>query len=68
MGSVINQPEYKALLKENTILRDEDSFLKDQLEQLKRMVFGQKRERFIPGDNGQNSLFDAETNSLSISR
>ena len=62
MDTVISQPEYEALLKEITILRDENSFLKDQLEQLKRMVFGQKRERFIPGDNGQSSLFDAEIN------
>ena len=62
MDTVISQSEYEALLKEITILRDENSFLKDQLEQLKRMVFGQKRERFIPGDNGQSSLFDAEIN------
>jgi transposase len=33
------------------------AYLKQELEQLKRMIFGQKRERFIPQDDGQLALF-----------
>jgi hypothetical protein len=33
----------------------------DELAQLKRMIFGSKRERYVPVDNGQLSLgLDAE--------
>lgn len=33
------------------------AYLKQELEQFKRMIFGQKRERFIPQDDGQLALF-----------
>ena len=32
--------------------------LKHQLDELKRMIFGAKRERFVPTDSNQGSLFD----------
>lgn len=31
-----------------------------QLEQLKRMIFGAKSERFVPADPGQSTLFDVQ--------
>ncbi len=34
--------------------------LQHQLAELKRLVFGQKRERFIPAQSGQASLFDMD--------
>lgn len=48
------------LLKENQLLRQEVAYLKEELAQLKRMIFGSKRERFIPSDQAQQSLFDTE--------
>jgi len=40
-------------------LKDENQSLKDQLAQLRRMIFGSKRERFISQDNpDQLTLFD----------
>ena len=32
--------------------------LKHQLSELQRMIFGAKRERFVPTDSNQGSLFD----------
>jgi len=46
------------LAKEITLLRQENAFLKEELAQLKRMIFGSKKERFIPADSAQASLFD----------
>jgi transposase len=42
---------YKQLAEENTRLLFENNCLKQELAQLKRLIFGQKRERFIGGDN-----------------
>lgn len=36
-------------------------FLKQQLDELKRMIFGQKRERFAPMESGQTALFGLDT-------
>ena len=47
----ISKAEYDAFLAEITLL-------KHQLSELKRMVFGAKRERFIPSNDNQMSLFD----------
>lgn len=38
----------------------EINLLKEQLAELKRMIFGQKRERFAPADSGQTGLFDPD--------
>ena len=35
-------------------------YLKQQLQELKRMIFGSKSERFVPSDDSQLSLFDIE--------
>jgi len=47
-------------LSQVTVLQQENAFLKEELAQLKRMVFGSKRERFIASTPGQQSLFDTE--------
>lgn len=44
-----------------TLLERENAYLKEELAQMKRMIFGSKRERFIPSDSAQQSLFEAET-------
>lgn len=48
------------LLEENRVLKQEVAFLKEELAQMKRMIFGSKRERFIPSDSAQQSLFEVE--------
>ena len=49
------------LEKKSIHLEDENTFLKYQIEQLKRLAFGQKRERFEHPENKQLSLpFDME--------
>jgi len=48
------------LAEENLLLRQEVTFLKEELAQLRRMIFGSKKERFIPSDDSQQSLFDQE--------
>lgn len=45
-------------------LQQENAFLKEELAQLKRMVFGSKKERFIPTDTAQQRLFDAEAETI----
>lgn len=46
----ISRKEYEELL-----------FLKEELAQLKRMIFGKKNERFIAADAAQSTLFDEST-------
>ena len=50
----ISKAEYQELLG----FKAEVDLLKHQLAELRRMLFGQKRERFIPGDPAQGVLFD----------
>ena len=52
------------LLKRNAFLEQEVTFLKEELAQLKRMVFGSKKERFIAMDDAQQNLFDREVEAL----
>lgn len=47
----ISIEQYEKLLSEN-------EYLKQQLQELKRMIFGSKSERFVPTDDNQLSLFD----------
>ncbi|TFG89499.1 MAG: IS66 family transposase [Candidatus Atribacteria bacterium] len=54
-GSV-SLEEYLLIKKENSELHTEVTYLKQELAQLKRMIFGAKSERFIPDDPGQLSL------------
>lgn len=46
------------LARENKELRAEISYLKQELEQFKRLIFGTKKERFIPSDPAQQQLFE----------
>ena len=39
-------------------LQDENAYLRQQLKELKRLIFGSKSERFVPADDSQLSLFD----------
>ncbi len=47
----VSKEQYEKLLSEN-------QYLKQQLDELKRLIFGSKSERFIPSDDAQLSLFD----------
>lgn len=47
----ITKAEYQAM-------RQQIELLNHQLAELKRMIFGAKRERFVPADSNQGSLFD----------
>jgi len=49
----VSKEQYEKLLSEN-------EYLKQQLSELKRMIFGSKSERFVPIDDSQLSLFDFE--------
>jgi hypothetical protein len=60
---IITQQDYLSLQKDLgrqagiiTELKQKNAYLEAELAALKRMVFGSKRERFIPGDNGQLTL------------
>ncbi|MGL1885810.1 MAG: IS66 family transposase [Reichenbachiella sp.] len=48
------------LVQENLLLRQENAYIKEDLAQLKCMIFGSKKERFLPLDSGQQSLFEQE--------
>ena len=50
----ISKAEYQQLLKKVS----EVDLLKHQLADLQRMIFGQKRERFVSPDPNQGVLFD----------
>jgi transposase len=50
---VLSREQYEKLLSEN-------QYLKQQLDELKRMIFGSKSERFVPTDDAQLSLFEQE--------
>lgn len=50
------QEEHQKLAKINTELQQQNAFLEQELAQLKRMLFGAKRERFVPTDPGQLPL------------
>ena len=52
----------EALLEENRLQKQEIASLKHQLDQLRKMIFGQKRERYVSDtdDPTQLSLFEQE--------
>jgi transposase len=60
-GVFLTHKEYDSLLAHDREREIEMAYLKQELAQFKRMLFGAKSERFIPTDPGQLSLgFDGE--------
>jgi transposase len=57
---VISVEEEQALRSELRSTKEQLAQLTFQLEQLKRMIFGAKSERFVPADPGQSTLFDVQ--------
>jgi transposase len=52
----VSLEEYLLVKQENSELHTELAYLKEELAQMKRMIFGSKSERFIADDPGQLSL------------
>ena len=59
----IEQEQFVSVSKYEKIL-SENEYLKQQLQELKRMIFGSKSERFVPTDDSQLSLFNIEQEIL----
>ena len=53
---ILLQKQNESLAKINQEQHQQIAYLKQELAQLKRMIFGQKRERFMPEQNAQMSL------------
>ena len=51
---------YEELRQENVILKEQNDYLAEQLDYFKRVIFGQKRERFVPASDNQLSIFGAD--------
>ena len=47
---------YEELRQENVILKEQNDYLAEQLDYFKRVIFGQKRERFVPYPLGELHL------------
>ncbi len=60
MQAAAQDTDYKVLFEQaqtvNEQLQFEMTALKHQLDQLKKMIFGSKQERFVPSNNSTNSL------------
>lgn len=56
--------EYLQLKQEHPELKKNLQYLKHELDQLKRVIFGSKSERFISQDKDQLSLFEAPETSI----
>jgi len=54
----VSKEQYGELHLQYEKLLSENEYLKQQLQELKRMIFGSKSERFVPTDDNQLSLFD----------
>ncbi len=52
----ISMKEYNELVSLNAKLLADVAYYKQELEQIKRMIFGSKSERYVTGDNGQLKL------------
>ncbi len=79
-GVFLTHEDYSKLVDLENVNREQNieiTYLKQELAQLKRMIFGSKSERFIQGDPGQLSLNlgieqqeapEAETEELTYTR
>lgn len=76
-GVFLTHQEYDNLMAQTAELKAENLYIKQELAQLKRMIFGSKSERFIQNDPGQLSLgldveqrevADAEVEEISYKR
>lgn len=59
------EKEFFALQEENSSLRTELLYYKQELDKLKRMIFGSKSERYVPAADGQLAL-GLETGSIEL--
>ncbi len=67
--AVLTAAEHLRSQQENEALKAQVAQLTYQLEQLKRMVYGAKSERFVPTDPSQATLFEvAATGQPATSR
>jgi transposase len=57
---VVSIEQFNAISQQNEKLLSENQYLKQQLDELKRLIFGSKSERFVPTDDAQLSLFEQE--------
>jgi len=55
---ILLQRENQKLKEENKNARADLLYLKNEISQLKRMIFGSKSERYVPEDSGQGLLFE----------
>lgn len=55
--------DYEKVIAERDSLQQENIYLRKEIEQLKRLIFGSRQERYVPqeADSIQLSLFDEET-------
>lgn len=68
MKYIYHVQTHEELVKENLSLRQEIAFLKEELAQLKRLIFGSKKERFIPAGSSQQRLFEDEVEAVESQR
>lgn len=54
---MIDEQKYQALLDQNVALLEENTLLRVELANIKKLIFASKRERYLPQPDGQISLF-----------
>jgi len=64
IGKILTDNEH--LRESNGVLKSENEDLKEQLAEMRRMIFGQKRERFVPDENQTALDLGLEENETSI--
>lgn len=64
--AISEQTSYEELLQNNQELQAENSYLRHELAQLKRLIFGQKRERFIASENQLPLELEAEQKEAEV--
>ena len=51
--SPLTRENFSLLIEQNNKLQNENIYLRHELDQIKRMIYGSKSERFVKTDNGQ---------------